>query len=42
MEAKDIQMSGFTELFLRYRDKYIALANSYIHDLPVSEDIVPA
>lgn len=40
MEAKDIQMSGFTELFLRYRDKYIALANSYIHDLPVSEDIV--
>ena len=40
MEAKDGQKSDFTELFLKYRDKYISLANSYIHDYPISEDIV--
>lgn len=40
MQVSAISISDFSGLFLKYRDKYIAIANSYLHNLPVAEDIV--
>lgn len=35
-----ITSAEFGRLFVRYRERFVALANSYVHDRAVAEDIV--
>lgn len=38
--AKDISPEAFGRLFMKYRDKYISIACSFVRDRQVAEDIV--
>lgn len=40
MKAGDISSSDFARLFLKFKDKYVSIATSYIHDSAAAEDIV--
>lgn len=40
MTAKDITPQEYAKIFLKYREKYISIARSYVRDEIVAEDIV--
>lgn len=40
MNGKELSPQEFGKLFLRYRDRMVAVANSYVRDRIVAEDIV--
>ncbi len=40
MKASDITMQEFSALFMKYRDRFVSIAMSYVRDAVIAEDIV--